>query len=469
MVDGLPAPVVQGDAAGMRGLQHLVAQRGIVAEAIQRQRARPGVDVTHGVFKLVIWEHRQHGAKDFLLHQPHVGRQARDDLQRHAPPRPRLRAGLDLRAFGARVLQQRVDAGGLAVVDDGGVVGRRGQVGAKHFDEAGFGLRHEIGHALARHQGVVGCHADLARIGALAVGDGARRLGHRVAARHQRGRFAAQLQRDRRQVVGGGAHDHAAHGGRAREHDVIERQRGEVVGVDQLFAHHGHLVFGKHLRQHAAQHRVGRGRDLGHLDHHAVARRQRRREWPQRQVHGEVPRHDHADHALGLVGDAQAVGGKQQLRPAAARAHPAAEVREGVVDLQRGAQHIQHLGFGVRAKPEVGADRLRQRVLVAQQLALELAQRRLSRLGRRIGVLRVRGRLRGEHFLQARGGLKGRRCRSVVVHKMLALFDLAAVLGGQFASRHGAWGGEIAPAWGKKTPSTPTFRENPHAPEPDHF
>ena len=44
MVDHMPGPVVDGDAARMCAPQHIVARRGVMPEAIQREGPRPAAD-----------------------------------------------------------------------------------------------------------------------------------------------------------------------------------------------------------------------------------------------------------------------------------------------------------------------------------------------------------------------------------------------------------------------------------------
>jgi len=232
----------------------------------------------------------------------------------------------------------------------------------------------------------------------------------------------------------GQAHHRAPHGGRAGEHDVVEGQGGEFAGVEQFLAHHRHLVFAERLGQQAAQAGVGGGRGLGHLHHHPVARGQRGGQRPQRQVDGKVPGHDHADHPLGLVGHAQAVGQEQQFGRAPARLHPAPEVAQGVVDLQRRAQDVEHLGFGRCAVAEVLAHGLGQHVLVAQQFALEAAQVVPALGGAGAGRLKE-----GVPLALEQGGVarwRGCRGRKAVVHACLRCV-LAASVGSAPARREG--------------------------------
>ena len=56
-----------------------------------------------------------------------------------------------------------------------------------------------------------------------------------------RRRLAAEFERDRRQVAPGGFRDQAADPGRAGEHQMIERQRGEGLRDIVLDAGHDHL------------------------------------------------------------------------------------------------------------------------------------------------------------------------------------------------------------------------------------
>ena len=351
----------------------------------------------NGVVGAVVGHHRQHRAEQLLLQHLHVRRRPGDDVQRQLPVAGRRlrRAGGDGGALGARVGQHRLDALELPVADDAGEVGVALGVAAVELLEAALDRRHERIDALARHQRVVRRDADLPAVDRLAVRDAQRRVGHRVVARDHRRRLAAEFQRHRGQVLRRGAHDDLADRRRAGEDDVVEGQRGEDVRVDQFLADHRHQVFAEDLAEQRLEHRVGRRRHLRHLDHHAVACGQRGDQRAHRQVDREVPRHDHADHALGLVQDLHAVAEEQQLGRALAGFHPALQVRDRVVGFEHRTQQVQHLRFGRGAEAEVGAHRFGQQVLVALRLALQRAQPLEPLVGARVGLRQTGGALRG--------------------------------------------------------------------------
>ncbi len=226
-------------------------------------------------------------------------------------------------------------------------------------------------------------------------------LAHWIVAQHDGGRLAAKLERDWREIARRLAHDDTAYRWRAGENEMVEGQGAKDTGVLQLAADQCNMVFGEDLAQHGLERGVGGWRCLRHLDHDAVAGGQRGNQRAQRQIDREIPGRDDTNDALGLVGDAQAVAGEQQLGPAPARPHPAAHMRDGMTDLQRGRQHLQHLGLGQRASAKILGDRFGKHVLVAQELLLESAQVPTPLPCIRQGVAQEGLLLRGEHGLHA--------------------------------------------------------------------
>ena len=135
----------------------------------------------------------------------------------------------------------------------------------------------EILHLGFRHQRIIRRDAGLAGIEQLAIGDALGGLAEIGGAVDDRGRFAAEFERDRREVASGGFRDQAADPGRAREDQMIERQRREGacdVVVDAGDEHLGGVEFG---RDHFLQQRGEPRHQLARLDHHAVAGGERRR------------------------------------------------------------------------------------------------------------------------------------------------------------------------------------------------
>ena len=72
------------------------------------------------------------------------------------------------------------------------------------------------------YQQVIGCHAGLPRIDALAPGDAFGRLNQIGALIYDAGAFAAEFQRNRGEVFGGGFHHDFAYGHAAGEENIVE-------------------------------------------------------------------------------------------------------------------------------------------------------------------------------------------------------------------------------------------------------
>ncbi|MNZ98098.1 hypothetical protein D3C78_1173720 [compost metagenome] len=233
--------------------------------------------------------------------------------------------------------------------------------------------------------------------------DALRGVGQVVVGQHHGRRLAAELQGHRRQVGGGGTHDDTADARRAGEDDVIERQRGEHAGVFQLAADQGYFVLAEHLGQQAPQDFVGARVELGHLEHHPVARGEGADQPGDADVDREVPRRDDPDHALGLVFHPQAVALEQQFGRARAGLHPAAQVPEGVVDVQYATQQVEKPGVDAGAVAEIGAHSLDDGVLVAAQLRAQRAQSGFAFGQRGIGFGAERLTLVGEQASHTQG------------------------------------------------------------------
>ena len=67
------------------------------------------------------------------------------------------------------------------------------------------------------------------------------------------GRFAAELQRHGRQIAPGGLRDQAPDAGRARKHQMVERQRCEGLGDVLIDSRDDHLLGVELLRDHFDQ------------------------------------------------------------------------------------------------------------------------------------------------------------------------------------------------------------------------
>ena len=117
------------------------------------------------------------------------------------------------------------------------------------------------------------------------------------------GRLAAQFQRDRNQVLAGVLHDEPASGGFAGEGNLGHARAGgqrlarfEAEAVHDV-EHAGRQQIANQLRP---DQDAGRCL-LGRLEHHAVARGQRRRQLPGGHQDREVPGNDLTDDAQRLV------------------------------------------------------------------------------------------------------------------------------------------------------------------------
>ncbi|KEK17511.1 hypothetical protein BAGA_09795, partial [Bacillus gaemokensis] len=154
------------------------------------------------------------------------------------------------------------------------------------------------------HVDAVGRDADLARVAQLGrdqLGGGRFDIG---IVEHDEGRVAAQFQRHFLQVVAAGRRQPLAHGGRARERELADaRIAGEAL-ADLLG------IAGHHLEDagrdaglaRVVEHSVGRQRrQLGRLDDHGAAGRQRGGDLAGDHHEREIPGRDGRGRAGGLL------------------------------------------------------------------------------------------------------------------------------------------------------------------------
>ncbi len=117
-------------------------------------------------------------------------------------------------------------------------------------------------------------------------------------------RFAAQLERDAGEVLGGGVRDQLADRGRAGEGDLVHAGMTDQRGSD-LRSPAGEDV--EHARREtrlldkSGQRERAYGRIVARLRDHGAPGRQGRRELPRQQEQRRVPRHDRRDHTERLV------------------------------------------------------------------------------------------------------------------------------------------------------------------------
>ena len=218
----------------------------------------------------------------------------------HAPP---LALGIERDqpgAFFAGVCLQVFKSRQLALADDGGVV----RVVVQRWIKIEYGLAVSLDKPvdpLVRHQHIVGRDTGLPGVQGFAPGDAPGGVFERHPSRNDRRGFAAQLQRHRGQVIGGGTHHLLADMGRAGEQQVIEGQSGKPHRHFGVAQHHGDHVFGENPPQQVFEQTAGGGRVLTEFEHHSVARRQGADQRPHGQIQRVVPRHDYTHHAHGLI------------------------------------------------------------------------------------------------------------------------------------------------------------------------
>ena len=311
--------VVDAAAAIGHAVRKAPLHRRILGEEVERQRVRTAVDEAHGVLQAVIGDDGQHRAEDFLLHDGvlprHVVHDGRLDAQRRLIP-PAAKDHL-------RGVNQPHDAVVVAAGDHVHIVPAGQRIPAGHLrqvaDEAGDEL---ILHPPV-HKHVVRCDAGLPAVEQLAEGDAPRgevELRGRV---HHAGGLAAQLQRHRRQVLGGAAHDLAPHLHAAGKEDVVKPLREQRPVLLAPALHDGDKLLREARAHHLADDRAGRRGIGGGLEHAAVARSQRADERLHRQHERVVPRRHDQHHAVRIAHGEAAGGELRQRRPHAARARPA--------------------------------------------------------------------------------------------------------------------------------------------------
>ena len=191
----------------------------VVGVEIQRERAGTRVDPRDRVVERVVGDDRQQRAEDFLLHQRAFVRRIRDGDQRKAAACLIGRAvgqRVQLRAGGLRFVGETLQPREMPLRDDRRVVEVARKVGvhrrhprARPFDERLL--------LAARHQHIVRRDAGLTRVERLAGDEVIHRVVEARMLTDDGRRLAAQFERDRRQMFGGGAHHFMADLGRAGE------------------------------------------------------------------------------------------------------------------------------------------------------------------------------------------------------------------------------------------------------------
>ena len=303
------------DRAGVHVALEDAARLQIAREHVGGQRTAARVDELDRLTGVLHHDHRQDGAEDLLPHHRGVRRGAEQHGRRDVPvDTVGLPAADDLAGGVVRVALLRQQSGQpveMALVDDAGEAVRGLRILAV---ELGDGQRDAFGQHLGhvrRGQHIVRCHTGLAGVGEFTPRDAPGRGGQRHGAVDEAGRFAAQFQRDRGQILGGGLHDDAADAPAAGIEDMVERLGQQIRGLLRAALHDGdgagvHVPFDEFggqmgdMRRELRRFQADRVAGGDGVDHRF-----------QRQQHRIVPRRDDQDHALGLV-DGPADGGLQQ-------------------------------------------------------------------------------------------------------------------------------------------------------------
>ena len=198
--------------------------------------------------------------------------------------------------------------------------------------------------------------------------------------------LAAQLQRYRRQVFGGGAHHMAANIGRAGKQQMVERQLREGRSDIGFTVDDRHLVLAEILGEHGLHQLAGGRGELAHLDHRAVTGSQRRQQRTNRQVHRVIPRRDDADHTKRLVHHPRLRRPLRRTDGTTLRFHPLAQLAAVVLHALEAGDDFHDLGFIERAIAEILVHRLADLVNMLEQHLLDARDLVEALLGGGIGV-----------------------------------------------------------------------------------
>ncbi len=170
------------------------------------------------------------------------------------------------------------------------------------------------------------------------------------------GRFAAEFERDRRQIAPCCFGHEAADPGRSGEDQVIERQRREALCDLLLDAGDHHFAGVEFGRDQLLQQRGKPRHQFARLDHHPVARGDRAHRRRQGQLQRIIPGRDDADDAERLRD--QPVFGRHELHCGgdAPRRHPFLQVFGGVLDFAEHEHRFREQGLGGTTMAEIGRD-----------------------------------------------------------------------------------------------------------------
>ena len=175
--------------------------------------------------------------------------------------------------------------------------------------------------------------------------------------------------------------------GRAGEDQVVERQARERLADLRPAGDHRDLFLGEGAAEHARHQRRGGRRVLRRLDHRPVAGRQDAGQRREGEVDREVPRADHAHHALGLeahlgLGAEEAEQRRRRLAPL--RLHPLLQVGLGVLQRADRAGDVGEgggLGRARRRSPRSAPPRSALRFSTSRPMQRSSRSIRTSALG----------------------------------------------------------------------------------------
>ncbi|GAD23998.1 hypothetical protein AVS7_03758, partial [Acidovorax sp. MR-S7] len=312
------AVVVDEHLAAGDAPRHAELARAVARPDAGHQAEGRGVGQVGGFVFALEGHGGQHGAEDFLLRQAvvhrHVAQQGGGLVEAGVGRLVDHRAlGHERDAGHLRVGEEVPHALLLALADQraemevhGGGAHAQGLEGVAQALQEGF-----VDGALDEHARAG--RAGLARV----LHDGVDQHGHGgvqvgVGEDHLRA-LAAQLQRHRAVALGGGLLDQRAHLGAAGEADVVDAgvARQRVAHLVPVAGHDVERAGRKaHLRRELRHAQQGQARVFCGFDHAHVARGQRAAHAAAEDLHGVVPRHDMAGHAMRLApGEhAEAVG-----------------------------------------------------------------------------------------------------------------------------------------------------------------
>ena len=227
-------------------------------------------------------------------------------------------------------LQQAAQVAETPLVHNRPQVGAGERIAAIETLKLPLERRHQGLADLGHHQEVVGGHAGLAGIEALAPGQPPRRDLEVGVSQHDGGTLAAQFQGHRRELPGGGGHHKRSHPFSAGEEDVVEaflQQRGRHLAIAE---HHLHRFRGEMAGNQAGDQLGGARGVLGGLEHSRVAGRQGAHQGMEAQLEGVVPgaENQHAAQGFAHHPGAGRLGPGRQADPL--RLHPAGQVAAAV-------------------------------------------------------------------------------------------------------------------------------------------